>query len=232
MNLDFVNNLFNNLKESKLANDFINELSEHLENNKERKIMTSNEWKNLLEDNLIINNNKIISKYKDKMLKERSSILQNYAENTREAGEMYYIYSVSENEKNSYNISKTDKSHKVITMLAEDLPDGAQLGSVLRKQGDKFILDANATRIVGKKINEMIGDMIKEQNQFLKDKRIDGHTYEVGEKDNNRVWLYDLNNIDGGGIEAFEEIEFNKDLYEMAKKGDKFLYKDGRYQKI
>ena len=170
MNLDFVNNLFNNLKENKLAKDFMNELSDYLENN---------EWNNLLTDDLTIKDTKIISKYKDKMLKERSSILQNYAENTREEGEMYYIYNVSENEKNSYNISKTDKSHKVITMSAEDLPDGAQLGSVLRKQGDKFILDANATRIVGKKINEMIGDMIKEQNQFLNDKRIDGHIYEV-----------------------------------------------------
>ena len=223
MNLDFVNSLFNNLKENKLAKDFMNELSDYLENN---------EWNNLLADDLNINNTKIISKYKDKMLKERSNILQNYAESTREAGEMYYIYNVSENERNSYNISKADKSHKVVTMPVDDLPEGAQLGTVLRKQGDKFILDANATRIVGKKINEMIGDMIKEQNQFLNDKRIDGHIYEVEEKDNNRVWLYDLNNIDGGGIEAFEETEFNKDLYEMAKKGDKFLYKDGRYQKI
>ncbi len=222
MNLDFVNNLLNNLKENKLAKDFMNELSDYLENNG---------WNNLLSDDLTINDNKIISKYKDKMLKERSNILQDYAESTREAGEMYYIYNVSENERNSYNISKADKSHKVITMSVADLPEGAQLGTVLRKQGDKFILDANATRIVGKKINEMIGDMIKEQNQYLSDKRIEGHTYEIEDKDNDRVWLYDLNNINDGGIDEFEEIEFPKDLYEMAKKGDKCLYKNGKYTK-
>ena len=222
MNLDFVNNLFNNLKENKLAKDFMNELSDYLENN---------EWNNLLSGDLTINNTKIISKYKDKMLKERSSILQNYAESTREAGEMYYIYNVSENERNSYNISKADKSHKVVTMPVEDLPEGARLGTVLRKQGEEFILDANATRIVGKKINEMIEEQIKEQNQFLSNKRIDGHTYEVEDKDNDRIWLYDLNNITGGGIEEFEEIEFPKDLYEMTKKGNKFLYKNGMYIK-
>ena len=223
MNLDFVNNLFNNLKENKLAKDFMNELSDYLENN---------EWNNLLADDLTINDNKIISKYKDKMLKERYNILQNYAESTREAGEMYYIYNISQNERNSYNISKADKSHKVVTMSVEDLPEGAQLGSVLRKQGDKFILDANATGIVGKRINEMIEEQIKEQNQFLSDKRIEGHTYEVKEKDNDRIWLYDLNNIDGGGIEEFEEIEFPKDLYKLAKNGDKFIYKYGIYKEI
>ena len=186
---------------------------------------------NLLADDLTINNNKIISKYKDKMLKERSNILQDYAESTREAGEMYYIYNVSENERNSYNISKADKSHKVITMSVDDLPEGAQLGTVLRKQGEKFVLDANATRIVGKRIKKMIEEQIKEQNQFLSDKRIEGHTYEIEDRDNGRVWLYDLNNTTGGGIEEFEEIEFPKDLYEMAKKGDKFLYKNGMYTK-
>ena len=222
MNLDFVNNFFNNLKENKLAKDFMNELSDYLENN---------EWNNLLSDDLSINDTKIISKFKDKMLKERSNILQNYAENTREAGEMYYIYNVSENERNSYNISKADKSHKVVTMSVEDLPEGTKLGSVLRKQGDKFILDANATRIVGKRIDEMIEELIKEQNQFLSDKRIEGHTYEIEDKGNDRVWLYDLNNTTGGGIEEFEEIKFPKDLYEIARKGDKFLYKNGLYTK-
>ena len=222
MNLDFVNNLFNNLKENKLAKDFMNELSDYLENN---------EWNNLLSDNLTINDTKIISKYKDIMLKERAKILQDYAESTREAGEMYYIYNISQNERNSYNIIKADKSHKVITISIEDLPDGAKLGSVLRKQGDKFILDANATRIVGKRINEMIEEQIKEQNQFLSGRRIEGHSYEIEDKDNGRVWLYDLNDTTGGGIEEFEEIEFPKDLYEMAKNGDKFLYKNGLYTK-
>ena len=51
------------------------------------------------------------------MLKERNNILQKYAENTKESGEMYYIYNTNTNENNSYNlcICKPDKSQEVIT---------------------------------------------------------------------------------------------------------------------
>ena len=34
---------------------------------------------------------KIITRFRDEMLKERNSILQNYADNTKEKGEMYYV---------------------------------------------------------------------------------------------------------------------------------------------
>ena len=72
---------------------------------------------------------------------------------------------------------------------------------------------------------------IKEQNQYLENKRIDGQVYEVGEKYSGRIWLYDLNNISGGGIEGVEEIKIPKDLYETAKEGDLFVYENGEYKK-
>ena len=76
-----------------------------------------------------------------------------------------------------------------------------------------------------------IKEKIKEQNQYLENKRIDGHVYEVGEKYSGRIWLYDLNNISGGGIEGVEEIKIPKDLYETAKEGDLFIYENGEYKK-
>lgn len=186
---------------------------------------------NLFSDDLTLYGNKIIAKYRDEILTARSNILQNYAENTKNAGEMYYIY--DENEINSYNlcICETEKNHEVITKQIEDLPKGANLGSILRKQGDEFTLDTEATQIVEEKINTMIKEKIEEQNQYLDSKRIEGHIYEVGEKYSGRIWLYDLNNIVGGGMEGIEEIEFPKDLYEIAKEGDVFVYKNGEYQK-
>ena len=186
---------------------------------------------NLFSDDLTLYGNKIIVKYRDEILTARSNILQNYAENTKNAGEMYYIY--SENEINSYNlcICETEKNHEVITKQIEDLPKGANLGSILRKQGDEFTLDTEATQIVEEKINTMIKEKIEEQNQYLDSKRIEGHIYEVGEKYSGRIWLYDLNNVVGGGMEGIEEIEFPKDLYEIAKEGDVFVYKNGEYQK-
>lgn len=236
MNLDLVNDLVNNLKENKFVQNFMKELSNYLENNitNNSKMGDSDDkWNDLFSDDLTLYNHKITAKYRDEMLIERSNILQNYAENTKEEGEMLYIYNTNTNERNSYDLCSCslEKSHEVITKTIEELPEGTQLGSVLRKQGENFILDQEATKIVGEEINTMIRNKIEEQNQYLDSTRIEGHTYEVGEKYLGRIWLYDLDKVDGGGIEGVEEIEFPKDLYETAKEGDLFVHQNGEYHK-
>ncbi len=236
MNLDIVNDLFNNLKENKFVQNFMKELSNYLEknviNNAENFSMNNYE-NNLLVDNLEINNKKIISKYKNEMLLERANILQDYASKTKEKGEMYYIYNKNSNNPNAYNLYVCDpsKSHEVITKNIEELPQGVHLGNVLRKHGKNFILEKQDTQLVENQINKMIKEKMLEQDQYLDSKRIDGHIYRVEEKDSGRIWLYDLNNKVGGGREEIEEIEFPQDLYETAKEGDTFIYKDGTYQK-
>lgn len=236
MNLDLVNNVFNNLKENKFVQNFINELSNYLKNNIENKAEIHNindKWNDLsLDEDLTLYDEKIIVKFRDEMLTNRSKILQNYAQYTKEKGEMFYIYDKSTNQKNTYNLSycNINRSHEVLTKSIEELPAGSRLGSVLRKKGENFIIDIEATKEVGKEINSMIKEKIEEQREYLNSKRIDGHIYEVGEKYSGRIWLYDLNNISGGGIEGIEEIEFPKDLYEAAKEGDLFVYKNGEYK--
>lgn len=84
---------------------------------------------------------------------------------------------------------------------------------------------------MGEEINTMIKEKIEEQNQYLDSRRIEGHTYEVGEKYAGRIWLYDLDNITGGGTEGLEEIEFPKDLYEVAQEGNLFVYENDEYHK-
>ena len=236
MSLDIVNDLFNNLKENKFVQNFIKELSNYLEkkgtNNQEISEANDN-WCNLLEDNLEINNKKLTSKYKNEMLIERANILQNYAQNTKDEGEMYYIYNMNDKDKDTYNlcICDTSKSHEVITKKLEELPSDSKLGSVLRKQDENFILDKNATQTIQKQINNMIQEKIREQDQYLDSKRIEGHVYEVDEKNSGRIWLYDLNNKIGEKLDEIEEIEFPQSLYETAKKGDLFIYQKGEYQK-
>ena len=233
MNLGLINDLFNNLKENKFVQSFIKELSNYLEKNSITNTGISevgSSWNNLLSDDLEIDNKKIISKYKDEMLLERTNILQDYASKTKNKGEMYYIYNINTEEKNTYNlcICQPGKSHKVITKKIGDLPEGAGLGSVLRKQGEDFILNKEDTQAVESQINNMIKEKIKEQDEYLDSKRIDGNIYEADEKYSGRIWLYDLNYKASEGV---EEIEFPKNLYETAKKGDKFIYKNGEYQK-
>ncbi len=234
MNLDLVNGIFNNLKENKFVQSFINELSDYITNNIEntsKAFDIDNKWNNLLLDDLTLYDEKIIKKFRDEMLIQRSNILQNYAQNTIESGDMFYIYDKATNKANAYNLCtfSPNKGNKIVTKTIQELPIGSNLGSVLRKQEEKFILDEEATKNVANEINNMIKEKIEEQNKYLNSKRIEGHIYEVGEKYLGRIWLYDLNNISGGGIEGIEEIKFPKDLYETAKQGDLFEYKNGEY---
>ncbi len=238
MDLDLVNDLSNNLsKENDFVQNFIKELSSFFKNNgtnNTENISEDSSWNNLISNDLELYNKKIISTYKDEMLIERSNILQNYAKNTKEEGEMYYIYNTSTNDDKSYNLCvySNDRSNGIITKKVEELPQGATLGSVLRKQKGNFVLDIEGTKNMGKEINNMIKEKIEEQGKYLESKRVEGHIYEVGEKNSGRIWLYDLNNKVNGGIEGFEEIDFPENLYEIAKERDVFTYINGTYEKI
>ena len=229
LDLDVIKDVFNNLKESKFMQNFTKELSEYVENNIENDSgnrVTS-------EKGDFMNLDELITKFRSEVLVERANILQNYANETKENGEAYYIYDNASNG-DSYNLTVCDasRSHEVITIKKEDLPDGAKLGSILRKNGDSFTLDSNATQEVGKEIDDMIQEKLEEQDKYLESKRIDGHVYEVGEKGDGRIWLYDLNNETNGGKEGIEEIDFPNDLYDSAQEGDKFVYKDGEYKRL
>ena len=228
MNLDLINGIFNNFKENKLVQNY---LENNIENNSKVK-NTGYEFNDLLSEDLILYDTKITARYRDKILIERANILQDYAKNAGKPEDMYYIYN-NASERNSYNLCCCDqnRSNKVITKKIGELPSGSKIGSILTKQGDRFILDIDATRDVGERINTMIKEKIDEQNQYLDSKRVEGHTYKVGEKYSERIWLYDVDNVDGGGIKGIEEIEFPQDLYENAKEGDLFVYNNGKYYK-
>lgn len=234
MNLELVNDLFNNFKENKIVQNFMKELSNYLENTiTNNNKISNNDFNNLHLGDLTLYEENVIGKFRDKMLTERLEILQRYSQNSKEKGEMYYIYDVNSNDMNSFNlcICEPGRSHEVIIKQKEELPEGVNLGNVLRKQDNGFALDHEATKSVGKEINMMIKEKIEEQHKYLDSKRVEGHTYEVGEKYNGRIWLYDLDNVQGGGIEGIEEIEFPKDLYKDAKEGDLFIYQNGKYER-
>ena len=111
MNLDIFNDLANGIKNNNEIQNFIKELNKYLENN-----IIKNDAK---EEIPLVNptyDSKIITKYRDEMLTKRADILNNYAKNTKNKGEMYYIYSKNSESENSYNICicEEDKSHVVI----------------------------------------------------------------------------------------------------------------------
>ena len=174
------------------------------------------------------NENKITTKYRDKMLIERSNILNNYAKEALDKGEMYYIYNKNSKMENGYNlcICEEGKSHTVIEESIENLPNEATIGSVLRKIGNSYILDEEATNKINEEINDMKDRLLDEQTEFLKSKRVEGHVYEMSENDGDRAWLFDIT-IDSN--EAVEEINFPIELLDNSKEGDLFIYKNGEY---
>lgn len=232
MNLDLVNDLFNNLKENKFVQDFIKELSNYLEKNLSNSNFNigSNSWINFTDDDLTIFNTKITTKFRDEMLVERNNILQNYASQIDSNDDIFYIYDISSNNKNSYNLYNC-KTNEIVTKSIDDLPNGSELGSVLTYKSGNLILDNDATETLENAIISMVKDKIFEQNEYLSSHRIEGHIYEVGEKASGRVWLYDLDSVDGGS-DGIEEIEFPQELYDRVSENDMVVFKDGSYRII
>lgn len=224
MNLDLVNKLFNNAN-NKSTQSFITELRKYLEKN-----MSGIKKEEIPLLDTSFNGNKITTKFRDKMLLERRRILNDYARNTLNKGEMYYIYSKNSKMEDGYNlcICKEDKSHLVIEEEASNLPEGVEIGSVLRKTLMGYIIDEEATSKISEEIENMKGRILEEQTEFLSSNRIEGHVYEMSEKDLDRAWLFDITNNSSEGI---EEIDFPQDLLEDSQEGDLFIYKEGEYQK-
>lgn len=138
MNLDIINNLFNNLKENNFVTNFMKEISNYLENSITNNNKISNDdfsFNDIHLGNLTLYGEKVIVIYRDKMLSQRAEILQKYSEDTKEKGEMYYIYDINSNGSKSFNlcICETEKSHEVITKTKEELPEGVTVRKCIKK---------------------------------------------------------------------------------------------------
>ena len=230
MNLDLVNNLVNDVKNNKFVQNFIKELRNYLENSRSENSYVNSKREDIPLVNTTHNVNKIITKYRDQMLIERANILEKYAKQTLNKGEMYYIYSKNSKMTNGYNlcICEEGKSHTVVKTDRSNLPNGAKIGSVLRKSEEGYTLDEEATKEIAKEIDNMKSKLLKEQMEFLESKRIEGHIYEMSENNGDRACLFDITN---GNNEEIEEIDFPMELLKDSKEGDLFTYKNGEYQK-
>lgn len=230
MNLDLVNNLVNDVKNNKFVQNFIKELRNYLENSISENSYVNSKREDIPLVNTTHNVNKIITKYRDQMLIERANILEKYAKQTLNKGEMYYIYSKNSKMTNGYNlcICEEGKSHTVVKTDRSNLPNGAKIGSVLRKSEEGYTLDEEATKEIAKEIDNMKSKLLKEQMEFLESKRIEGHIYEMSENNGDIACLFDITN---GNNEEIEEIDFPMELLKDSKEGDLFTYKNGEYQK-
>ena len=204
------------------------ELSNFLEENLNDKIK-KDEVKDISILEQIQKENKVTTNCRDKMNIERMNILNAYEEQTFEKGEMYYIYSKDLGEDGFYNLCNCQKgkSNNIIELQERKLPKGAGVDSILRIQNGEFVLDAEVTQVILNEMKKMANQLLIEQQQELKDYRIEGHLYEFVEKNEESIWLIDRTKSDGN---CFEEIEFPKELLEKSKKDSIFQYKNGEYE--
>lgn len=204
------------------VSDFIKELSDYLENDNDRQV-------SILEQ--VQKSEKVTVMYRDKINIERNKILNNYAKENQDKGVLYYIYNkVQDTDNYLLSICEENKSNVVIEVNEKKLPKGISVDTVLRQENGKYIVDTRATFIVRKQIEKMVNKLLKEQEQYLQSNRVEGHIYEVGEVERDRVWLYDITKNDVNGIEAFEEIQFPLELINKVTEGTKVIYRNGKYE--
>lgn len=204
-------------------NNFISKLANHLEN------LSSQNLENYINidlslENIVLFNTPIIVKYRDEILTERSKILKEFSQEIEENKDKIYIYGKNNGYYNIYKFcdNKTDKK------LVDEFPSDTQIGNIFSKINNKYQLDKKSSEIINIKIKNMIKEKIIEQEKYLSKKRIENHIYEVSEKSDGRIWLYDTSDEESEGI---EEINFPNELYETAEEGDLFIYINNNYEK-
>lgn len=185
--------------------------------------------KNLLQE--LYEQGKVITSYRDKMLVERSIILNDYANKNPEKGTMYYVYSKRSKDDSVYNlcICGSDNANKVISVKCEELPEDIQIGCVLRCGDDGYFVDRKATEFVSDKIEEMIQRLLIEQEQELTTRRIEGNIYEVVEASGKIVTLMNITKNDG---ECFEDVVSMIDCSDCLNPGTRLQYENNVYKNI
>ena len=212
----------------------LNELKESINNKLNESDLLKNERSDISLLNKFQNENAITAKYRDIMALSRSHIIEDYYQRTIEKGEMYYIYNTSSSKENTYlmTIPLKEKSHEIIEIKKNELPDNAGVDSVLRFKNGKYELDTQATNYIFNEMNKKFNDLLNEQEKWLQSFRVEGHTYKTVEVQDNSIWLIDIDNPNYLNNYPFEEVTISKETINSTQNGDYFRYVDGEYLHI
>lgn len=219
MNLDIFNDLIDKLKESDLVQNFIEELSNHLENSKEK------EKNNIMNINSIEEKYKLNSEYANKLKIERNKILEEQARNFNNDESLYYV-SYKNSFNNNYQIIEFNKinENKSFYITGEELPKNISVGKVMRKIDDKYEIDNDITKQIMKKVEDCAEVLANEQNEELKKYRQDGAIYQVVDHSSKGVFLQNKdNNV------IFEETNLSEELMDKISNDYILSYKNGEY---
>lgn len=235
MSLDLVNDIFNNLKENKFVQNFINELSNYLEKSIKNSLDYANEEIPII-DNILSENN-VTTGNENSIRLKLNDVISNYAERNFSNDAMYFV---KDNKKIYWSNNKEHCNNNVYTVLKvendgieeleinkQDMPKDIGINDVFRMENGDYVVDIIATDELQNEIRNMAKEIIDKQNMNLEKYRKEGHLYMVTEELGNNRFLCDL--TDESKIE-FEEVYIPKDLLDKATEGVVLKYVDGKYE--
>lgn len=227
MSLDFFNNLKENLSNNEVISnitegiqDFLTEVSDRLNSNENNNLDIVSEITTARTTSLSSENS---------IMKARDEILREYAKNTTDKGDLYFIFNKIK-DSDDYRVIQMGKDiDTTLKVNVNELPEGSGLNQVMRLKNGKFELDEIGTENVLNKIYIKAEEILDRQDRKLQEYRKDGHIYVVTEDINNRIFLWDTTSKPDFEI---EEVNFPRQLLNEAKEGNKFIYKNGEYERI
>lgn len=227
MALDFFDKLKENLSKNEILsnisdgiNEFITDVADRLndKNSEEIDIVSK-----------IISNRKTSIASETSIIQARDEILANYAQNTKEKGDLFFVFNKVKGTDEYRIIQMGENTNKTITVEKSKLPNDTKLNYVMRLENGKYTLDTEGTNEIINKIYKKAEEILNRQDEKLDEYRKEGHVYVVSEDINNRIFLWDT--TDKPDFEI-EEVNFPTELLSEAKEGNRFIYKNGKYEKI
>ena len=122
MNLDLVNELFNNLKENKFVKNFIKELSNYLENN----LDSGNEEIPIIED--ILSKNNFTTGNKNSIRWSLNDVISKYEQKNPDNDAIYFV---KDKKNNVYTILKAENGNiDEVEINKKDMPSDVKINDV------------------------------------------------------------------------------------------------------
>ena len=224
MNLNLVNDLFNNVKENKFVQNFIKELSNYLEKNNKNNLNEENKETPIIED--ILSKNNFTTGNRNFIRWQLNDIVLKYAQNSSDNDAIYFIKDTKSN--NAYNVLKAENGKiEEIEINKKDIPHEVKINNVLRIRNGEYVIDNISTKELQEEIKNKAKEILNKQNKNLDKHRKEGHLYMVTEELGNNRFLWDL--TDAPKTE-FEETCIPTDLLDIATEGMVLKYTNGKYE--
>ena len=179
---------------------------------------------------MLYNENNFNTKYRDKYRIDREKIVKKYIDDNRCQDKMFFIYGNNSEDDNKVNATLYEfgKNPELVILDKKNLPDEIKINDVLIDNEEKLFLDEEATNIITNKLEELILNLQKEQEEEMKQFRIEEHLYKVSEVGTGRIWLYDITNPDEER-EEIEELEIPEEILKNAVPDNVLIFKQGEY---